>query len=169
MFNHILVPLDRSPAGEQALPYAIKLAQQFGSKITVATVIDLPSAINADWSIDTSNLIVELRNTDKLVADAYLKAWCADLSEFDIEAAAIVVENANPASGLLQLVETELFDTIVMTTHGRSGLSRWLMGSVAEQITRFSTIPIMLVNITENLESLQPIALDHTQKELTDV
>jgi nucleotide-binding universal stress UspA family protein len=61
----------------------------------------------------------------------------------------ILLRGASPAEGILETAETQEVDLIVMSTHGRSGLTRWALGSVADKVMCHSHCPVLLVRQTE--------------------
>lgn len=136
MFTKILVPLDGSPLGERALPIAASIAQSVNASLLL---------VRAVW---TRNMTPGLDSGETYLsavqeAEAYLEAVARRLG------AGVQVEVVAPPApaplGILQVAEQDKADLIVMTTHGRSGLSRWVYGSVAEAVLSRSRVPVLLV------------------------
>ena len=136
MFTKILVPLDGSPLGERALPIAASIAQSVNASLLL---------VRAVW---TRSLPPGLDNGEAYLeavqeAEAYLEAVARRLGAgVQVE---VVAPHAPAPLGILQVAEQDKADLIVMTTHGRSGLSRWVYGSVAEAVLSRSPIPVLLV------------------------
>ena len=136
MLKTILLPLDGSPLAERALTYATVLARR--SEATIALV----EAVRARTlpGIDPSDAQVELTGQ----AEAYLQSVAERLSADGTEAEVHVCYD-EPVRAILGTAERQRADLIVMSTHGRGGLSRMLYGSVADQILRRARIPVLLV------------------------
>lgn len=154
MFNHLLVPLDGSHLAEAALPPALELASKFNSKISLVWVIQPPHLIMtaANGSV-YAQLLTEMRHQSEQDADAYLKAHQDSLRQQGHEAHIQVTEGENIADALLQVADNLKVDAIVMSTHGRGGLSRWVFGSVADKVLRYAGVPVLLIRAKEETEN----------------
>jgi nucleotide-binding universal stress UspA family protein len=150
MFNHLLVPLDGSQLAEAALPPALELASKFNSKLSLVWVIQPPHLMMtaANGSV-YAQLFTEMRNQAEQDAHAYLNAHQESLRQQGYEVHTQVTEGENIADALLQATESLKADDIVMSTHGRGGLSRWVFGSVADKILRYSDLPVLLIRAKE--------------------
>ena len=143
MFNKILVTLDGSELAERALQPAFALAEKFGAEIVLLRVpltqryVSMPSGSG----VLLPEQVVE---RDREETEAYLRAvktqWLGTAPKIRTEAI-----SGDPAAVILDVAETEAADLIVMSTHGRSGLSRLLYGSVAESVLRGARSPVLLV------------------------
>ena len=153
-FNNVIVPLDGSQPGESALRYAGALASDFGARITLVRAI--PDSANfyahAGWACVYGGPSFGYYDGHQLVQDAealtgkYLSATARDLSErfpgTDIET---VTAQQNPVRAILDVADRLENPMVVMATHGRRGLRRILLGSVADQVVRNSSVPTLLV------------------------
>jgi nucleotide-binding universal stress UspA family protein len=143
MTDRILVPLDGSAFAEQALPYAILLAQRCGMDLVLAqavptaVTIGSPAAYIGDPGWPEWDDIAD-------EAEAYLTRLQAEAEAHGVQAEVATVGGAAPAV-LLDLARDPEVRLIVMATHGRSGPSRWVLGSVAEQVLREAPCPILLL------------------------
>ena len=127
MFKHILVPLDGSSFGEAALRPAFALAERnTTTKVTLLSVQDL-------WSGTATELPYEER-------ESYLQKLARGRSD-----ARCVVRCGHPTDQILEEAESSGTDLIVMSTHGRGGVSRLWLGSVADQCLRHTDIPLLLI------------------------
>jgi nucleotide-binding universal stress UspA family protein len=143
MTDRILVALDGSAFAEQALPYATLLAQRCSMDLLLAqavpTIVTIgsPAAYVGDpgWP-DWDDIADE--------AEAYLSRLQADVEAQGVQAEVAIVGGGAPAV-LLDLARDPEVRLIVMATHGRSGPSRWVLGSVAEQVLRATPCPILLL------------------------
>lgn len=137
MYEKILVPLDGSEIAEVALPYAEEMAGRLGSEITLISVSH--SAEEQDQQMFQSYIQKTVESVRER-AERYFERP----SERAIEVnSAILV--GNPAEKIVDYADSGDIDLIVMATHGRSGISRWALGSVADKVLRATERPVVLV------------------------
>ncbi|RME84226.1 MAG: universal stress protein [Caldilineae bacterium] len=150
MFKHLLVPLDGSAFAEKALDYALSLASHYQSKVTLFHV--LPPG-REDWEAEmraeVTNIINHIREQEKCEICDYLRAKEAEIQAQGIEVDAVVVSRPSVPEAILKTAEEEDVDTIVMSTHGLTGIQRWLLGSVAERVSRHASVPVLLIRSQE--------------------
>ena len=141
MTDRILVPADGSNQSKTALEYAI--AQFPDAEITVLHVIDpVGGGYALQRGIPTSGeewYESAREKADELFADAQELAAESDRT-LDTE-----IEVGRPARTIVEVADEDDYDGIVMGSHGRSGVSRILLGSVAETVVRRSTVPVTVV------------------------
>jgi nucleotide-binding universal stress UspA family protein len=149
MYTKILVPLDGSKVGEQILPYARFLARVLNIPVEVMTVIDF-AAFAAHVSPD------KLRYLDTIVgrgiknSEEYLQGIARSFAGGNVQCA---VETGKPEEVIIEKGASDATTLIAMATHGRSGISRWLLGSIAEKVLRGGTNPLLLVHANEEGKS----------------
>jgi len=133
----ILIPLDGSALAEAILPRVKEFAKPFAAHLLLLRVAMAvpPFPIGID-PIDLERMVMD-------EAGSYLSAKQKEL-EWEGFSAGIVVQYGNAAEKILEYVESHEVDLIAMTTHGRSGLRRWFLGSVAEKVLRDSDTPVLL-------------------------
>jgi nucleotide-binding universal stress UspA family protein len=142
--KHLLVPLDGSALGEAALPPALELAKAFDAKITLIRV--------APFSVEAFPMMVPPMYwptlDDDLVASAtaYLEKARSSIEP----PAEIKVLQGPRADALLSFVETNAVDLVVMTTHGRAGIQRALLGSTADRMLG-GRAPVLLIRPQESV------------------
>lgn len=143
MYERILVTLDQSELAEKALPHAIALAQAFGSTLHLVSVVpvlerDLMHAagIAVDWQAELSRAREYMAGIRKQVMAVGVEA------EWDVCQGDITEE-------ILRYCDQQECDLIVMSTHGRSGLGRWVYGSIADRVLRHATVPVLLVRASD--------------------
>lgn len=143
MYEHILVPLDGSELAEQALPHALALAKAFGSDLHLVTVISVVTVepvpggiVGMSWERETAE------------AHDYLNAMAAQVLEAGPKCTQIVL-HGDVAGSILDQAEEVGSDLIVMSTHGRSGLGRWVYGSIADKVLRHASVPVLLIRVAE--------------------
>jgi nucleotide-binding universal stress UspA family protein len=147
MLKHVLVPLDSSELAEEALDYARELTGP-GGKVTLLMVVQAPEYVTSgfypvpfEYQVENYESIRENRINE---ARDYLQKTASKLTHDDIEVShAILV--GNPAEGIIELADAENVDAIVMSTHGRSGLSRWIFGSVTQKVLSGTSRPVFVV------------------------
>jgi nucleotide-binding universal stress UspA family protein len=149
-YTRIVVPLDGSEIAERALPHAITEARAVHVPIHLVRIVDiLPltqlSAVGPGIESAAYFAEFELVQAEEGAATEYLQTLQRRLKEHGL-AATIEVRTDLVISGLLAVLRPE--DLLVMTTHGRTGLERILMGSVAEAMVRRSPTPVFLVRAT---------------------
>ena len=149
--TRVVVPLDGSPAAERALPVAMDLADDLGIRIHLVRAIDAasPRAVVRVGPAPASAYaaaVEEARST----ATAYLEEQAKRVRARDISVTTEVREGA-PAAELNAL--TRPGDIIVMTTHGRTGIGRWLLGSVTERVVREAPVPVLVVRARDESEA----------------
>ncbi|MFN8474206.1 MAG: universal stress protein [Anaerolineae bacterium] len=145
MFTTMLVPLDGSPLSERALPIAAGLAQATGAQLIL---------MRAAWAHTT--LGVDPRRGEVAALDEAehsLRAIATRLSEQGVHVHTAVC-GAPPVEGILREVDNHQADLVIMCTHGRSGLGRWIYGSVAEEVLARITVPVLLVRPVGPVASL---------------
>lgn len=141
MFNSILVPLDGSTPAEAALEQAKYLAQASGGTIHLARVCQR----------QTLESMADARSADELVhleetrCQNYLENMRSKLAAEGYRADYQVLPAGSPAVRLLENLEARDIDLLVMSSHGRTGLNRMLMGSVAEKLARHAPCPVLVV------------------------
>lgn len=147
MYRKILVPLDGSTLSELALPHAETLAHRFDSEIILTRVcqpVALPIELYPAMAGANYDYQLDLQVQVEKEVETYLLDWQKKLREAEIKCRHVALEGFVPES-ILKIAETEAVDLIVMSTHGRSGLSRWVYGSVATKVLQAAPCPIFLV------------------------
>ena len=147
MFKHILIPLDGSEIAEKAIPAATELALKFHSQVTMVHVLlNLPQIIQGDEGEEHDKLLDRVRLKAHDSAESYLAEQKRKLLEIGVPVVHYqVADGRSPADAILSVAELQRADSIVMSTHGRSGFTRWVFGSVAEKVLRGANVPVVLV------------------------
>jgi nucleotide-binding universal stress UspA family protein len=144
MYTRIVVPVDGSFLAETALPHAQELARAFAAPLHLVRVVD--GTVSAKYDpvgLGLSDLPVgEVLLQEREDARAYLDATQERLAKSGLE---VTTELRSGAVVRELLTAAREGDVYVMASHGRTGMQRWFMGSVAEEMTRQSRIPVMLV------------------------
>jgi nucleotide-binding universal stress UspA family protein len=138
-FRRLLVPLDGSALAERALDQAREIAGPDTTLVLVRVVEPVYDVIGSD---DTA-LVVNDEATDQVEAEArqYMDTIAAQSPRAEVH-----LRRGRSASELLDAAQNSDVDAIVMTTHGNTGPTRWLMGSVADEVFRHTDRPVLLVS-----------------------
>jgi len=145
MYTKMLIPLDGSKTAEQVLPFARILAARLKLPVELLDVIDI-SAMSAHIASDKARFLDTLIAEGERVSREYLDEIAAGLSGVIVTS---TVARGSAADAIIEHAATEKGTLIAMATHGRSGLSRWMLGSVAEKVLRGSHNPLFLVRVHE--------------------
>jgi nucleotide-binding universal stress UspA family protein len=148
MYRHLLVPIDGSPCSALAVCHALHLARAVGAEVAFLYALEDPKSIV--YAIPESvSYLPQLYSDQKRVAlDALNRAQELALKA-NVRARTVLVEHCDPVDAIRQ-AEMD-FDLVVMATHGRNGISRWLFGSVAEGALRGSAKPYLMVHCSHGL------------------
>jgi nucleotide-binding universal stress UspA family protein len=135
MFARILVPTDFSPPSEAALAYARELAHRFDAALHLIHIAENP-------------FLRAVVNDRRVLEDATVR-WLQDRltdAERQQGAVAILQQSDEPANEILRYAKSADIDLIVIGTHGRTGLARVVLGSVAEAVVRAAPCPVLTVH-----------------------
>jgi len=144
MYKRLLVPLDGSQFAESALEHVRSVAQGaalekvFLVRVVVPIIADAKDYLGAQRVSDAEA---------KLEADAqsYLDGVAAGLRKDHIPVETLIIIDGEPAAKILEAAREHKADLIIMSTHGRSGFSLWVHGSVAHRVLAHSVIPVLMV------------------------
>lgn len=144
--KNILVPTDFSPNATHALEYALDLAKKLEAKVTVLHVYEIPVL-----GVPDGTLVLAANIAEQIVlgADQALVDLAARCKARGIEVSTRL-ENGDARDSVEAVAREIDADLVVMGTHGRRGVSRLLMGSVAEAVLRTSTRPVLIVRTPDS-------------------
>ena len=147
---HLLVPLDGSDLAESVLVRAISLANQLGASVTLLRSLDLPDlTVGAPGRTAAANDAVRaIVPTERQSATRYLETVQQRFQAQGIPTAIAVTEGGaalDIAEQARQLKEAGQAVIIVMATHGRTGVGRWLYGSVAGAVLHLADVPLLVI------------------------
>ena len=147
-FTRILLPLDGSKLGEAALPYIESLAIDTKAEVVLLQVVTPLSAhllVAEGYLSQTADKYIAMVSR---TAKNYLDAVKERLMKLEIPVRC-EVEAGSPAEKIISYAKENNINLIAMSTHGHSGISRWLIGSVADKVLHATDIPVLLVRATE--------------------
>lgn len=145
MYTKILVPLDGSKLAEVALAHVEQLAWAMGSALILLRVVRPPRSVEHPWAEEMMALNQERESVFKREAENYLAARRGELRNKKIEVSTHLVVSEAVADTILDFADQQQVDLIAMSTHGRSGISRWVYGSVADKVLQGATCPVLLI------------------------
>ena len=147
MFEKIVVPLDGSLLAEKALEPAFTLARVFESEVILLRVaVAEDVAVAAGMGLAYYDLREMLEKSHIEAAEAYMQRVEAQWRQPAARVRGVVTLGA-PAEMIVEMAKRVEAGLIVMSTHGRSGLSRLIYGSVAEAVLRAGIAPVMLIPV----------------------
>ena len=140
--RRILVPLDGSALAEQVLPSATSVAQALDAQMILfrVPIVYASGSLMGEWYLPLEG-VFETANQD---AQAYLNRVASHLKEQGVNVST-AMRMGSVAESIIEYAEANQIDLIAMCTHGRTGLARWTLGSVADRVLRASNVPILLV------------------------
>ena len=142
MFKRILVPLDGSQRAERALPVAARVARASQGTVVLIQVVSIP--------IEYGPPLAPATYTPAMLeaAEAGAKSYLDSVVQSSVLAGIPTethVPTGTPALTILQSIATRNTDMVVMSSHGRTGIARWMLGSVAQHVARHSPVPVFVL------------------------
>ena len=142
----VMVPVDGAPECEEAVPMAARLAEGFGAElylVRVVEAIDAFSPLRQEPEIAT--MVKETR--------AYLHDLAYRWELPTEQTQCLVTHTDNAAKELVELAKANEIDLLVMATHGRKGLRRWVQGNVTDKVIRAKVCPVITIPVTGAAEA----------------
>jgi len=155
MYEHILIPTDGSEAAESAVEQAVDLAEKYGATVHALYVVDV-DATNLSLGTEQVDRIRQGRIDEMPEVKAEAEEATGYVADVANERGVPVEEHVtagSPARAIRKFVEDEDVDLVVMGSHGRSGLSRVVLGSVAEKVLRRTRVPVLVVDVDGDEEA----------------
>jgi nucleotide-binding universal stress UspA family protein len=142
-FKKILFPIDFSECSEKVFPKAIQMAETFDAKLYLLFVVrDISYLTTIDVSRDLlMNTVAEVARAGEKQMEAFCDKYLRDFSNYETK-----VVFGSPAEEILKYADDQGIDLIIMGTHGRKGLERTLMGSVADHVIKHAAVPVLTTN-----------------------
>ena len=139
MFEHILLPLDGSSLAERVLPHAVALSGAFNSQLTLLRVINKGSEKGENAIVNP--MAWQMRKSE---AEAYLHSVKERLADVGIDSEIKIIEG-NPAQQICSFAQNEEVDLIILSSHGRSGVSAWNINSTVQKVLLRAYMPVMII------------------------
>ncbi len=142
-FKNILFPIDFSECSQKIFPYALEMARTFEGRLYLLFVVhDISYLTTIDVPRDTlMNTVAEIARAGENQIEAFCDKHLSDFPNHETK-----VVTGNPADEIVKFADEQGVDLIVMGTHGRKGLDRTLMGSVADNVIKNAAVPVMTIN-----------------------
>ena len=145
MYSKILVALDGSKTAETVLPFARCFARSLQIPVELLAIVDV-AEMARHVTADQASMVRTLIDDQTRRLENYLKSA---VKNFPAGTAHDTVQKGNAAEAIIESAAVDKQALIAMATHGRSGLDRWLLGSVAEKVLRGTSNPLLLVRATD--------------------
>lgn len=142
--RRILVPVDFSTCSRLVVGRAASLAAKLGAHVVLVHVAEIPEGVGADTLVRPDGVAVAAGAFAVGGARSGMEGFVAEARHHGVEPQ-VVVRTGPVVDTLLAVAEEERADLVVIGTHGRTGLARMVLGSVAEQVARRAHAPVMLV------------------------
>jgi nucleotide-binding universal stress UspA family protein len=142
MYKRILVPLDGSELSESILDHVVTIATSCQVPEVVLMRVREPLDEGVRETLD-AKIAAELDKVYHDEAAGYLKGVAQKLKDKGIAVKTKVIAG-NPAEEIIEYSRNNKVDLIIMSTHGRSGVSRWVFGSVADKVIRHTEVPVLI-------------------------
>ena len=143
MYKKIMVPLDGSKLAECALKQASEIAK--GCSIPV---VELVTVVNPffwwEGEVNDPTVYQQVEEDEKAKAREYLKKEAAELDNSGLNVHTVMLEG-NAANEIINYARDNGVDLILMTTHGRSGITRFALGSVTDKVVRTVSVPVLVI------------------------
>lgn len=161
MLKHVLVPLDGSNLAEEALTHALEIVAP-GGTVTLVCAIEVPDVPVYGYYPPVTVPDYESTKNDLLpIARHYLEGLTSDITK-NGQLATFEVTIGDPVTVITETAERLHVDAIVMSTHGRSGISRFLFGSVTNKVLSAKVCPVFVIPNKEKAAQEKPLkAVEH--------
>lgn len=144
VYQRIVVAVDESASAKAAIQHAIAFAQQFNAEVTLMSVIAVDPFVGVDF-YQIAPAITEYFLQAEQSAVQQLASIQQQLEQLDIKVNSKIIHGVTPTIGILQIADEMNADLIIMGSHGRQGLEKVLLGSVAQNVLTQSPIPVLVV------------------------
>jgi nucleotide-binding universal stress UspA family protein len=150
MYKNILIATDGSDFARTAVDHGLKLAKTMGASVTVLTVTETWSALEMAQKakIGTTNPIEDYEASAAGAAAKILEVVEEQAKSLGLKYKTIHIKDKHPAEGIIGTADSGGADLIVMASHGRRGLQKILLGSVAAEVLTYSKVPVLVVKKT---------------------
>jgi nucleotide-binding universal stress UspA family protein len=155
MYTRMLIPLDGSKTAETVLPYARAVSGALKVPIELLAVVDI-SEMGAQMAISQARFLDTMLPDVERSSAEYLKGIAARSGGVETKC---TVAKGKPEDVIIESASMDRSTLVAMATHGRSGLNRWMLGSVCEKVLRGCTNPLLLVRAKETLPDEDNVAL----------
>jgi nucleotide-binding universal stress UspA family protein len=142
-FSRILIAVDSDPVAAHAADIGVELARSLGANVALIHVIDASPFYGADTGISPNELIAQAEQDGKRLLAGFRERLCLQASALEF------VQAGTPATEIAKAAKQWPADLIVIGSHGRGGVQRVLLGSVAEGVMRHASCPVLVIRANE--------------------
>jgi nucleotide-binding universal stress UspA family protein len=141
----IIVPLDGSRLAEQIFSHVVYFATKLGSQVVLIRTYSLPSAGYFLAAHVAPPDMAELREKNKKEIEGYLQAKVGELTAAGIQKITSIVAEGRGPEEIIELARKTSGNIVAMSTHGRSGMGRWVLGSVTDRVVSNCGAPVLVI------------------------
>jgi universal stress protein A len=153
--RRILCPVDFSSTSREAMRFAADLAQRFGASMTLLHVYPVPGYVLPEGFLTAGpDVLAEVEER----THASLAEWQAEVHKIGVTEVEIATAMGNAASEIVRHAVEDKADMVVMGTHGRTGLAKLVLGSVADKVVRMAGCPVLTVPSRHHRHDPKPAA-----------
>lgn len=147
MYKHILVPTDGSQLATKGLDQGLALAKTLGASVTIVTVTELwsPYELAIEARSGKHNPVGQFEQEAAETARRVLDAAAARAEAAGVDHVTLHIPDMPPAEGIIQAATDRGCDLIVMSSHGRRGVRRFILGSQTAEVVSHTTIPVLVI------------------------
>jgi nucleotide-binding universal stress UspA family protein len=146
MYQHILISTDGSEIAQKGVDHGLGLAKAIGAKTTIVTVTEvLMPYLPRGGEVTAFAHYQEFAEIQKDAAERLLSDVKEKAAEKGVEADTVCIELSSPAEAIVETAKERGCGLIVMASHGRRGLQRLMLGSVAREVLALSPIPVLVI------------------------
>ena len=142
LLRSVIVPLDGSVLAEQVLPEVTEIAKQMNLEVILTRAYALPTSVGGeDYGSYAAEFLEQLENA----ARDYLQEKAKEIKQGGVEKVSLFVHIGYGAEEIITLARQTPDNLIAMCTHGRSGIKRWVLGSVTERVVSHAGDPVLII------------------------
>ena len=145
-YSHILVALDESPMAYAAVEQALSLAQDLKSQVTIMSVIAIDPFVGVDFykvAPAITDYFMQAEKNAKERLEDVKQSFIRD----GINVQTKLIHGVSPSQGIIQVADEVSADLIIMGSHGRTGIQKVMLGSVAQNVLTQSPIPVLIIKV----------------------
>lgn len=143
-YQHILVPIDDSPIAYAAMEHAQDIAQAFDAQITLVSVVAIDPFVGVDFYKVAPSITDHIFEAEKN-AEGRLQDLKQTLEQRGFVVNTRIIREVPPAIGIVTIADEVNADLIIMGSHGRSGIKKFILGSVAQEVLTQSRLRVLIV------------------------
>jgi nucleotide-binding universal stress UspA family protein len=145
MFKHILIPTDGSPVSAKAVKAGIEFAKQTGAKVTGYYAVEpVPVRLYGEGYVADRAMVAEFERRNLAAAKKHVSSIARAAAKQGVPFETVVQTARTPYEGIVDTAKKRRCDLILMSSHGRRGLMRLTLGSVADKVIQLSKVPVLV-------------------------